>query len=254
VDDKRLIDASDLPLERKLLRAAAEETAPPSVHRRALAALDLLVVAPPAAAGPRSAAVGVSATRAAAKWSGRRRWMPTWGLVLGLGGATVGAAFALERMSREAESSVVATTPPTPPPTVRGGAAAVKPPAPAMPAPRAGSPAAESSTPARTRAAANPVGRARSTPPTARATDAPNSASQSVTAFAASDAPAPISIRDEIDRLDRARAAVARGAPEAALTILREYFARHPQGQLREEAAAVSIKAMRARAHEAGGQ
>jgi hypothetical protein len=250
VDDKRLIDTSDLPLERKLLRAAAEETAPPSAHRRALAALDLLVVAPPAAAGSTTAAVGGSATRAAAKWSGRRRWRPTWGLVLGLGGATVGAAFALERMSRQAESSVVAPTPPTQPSGVRE--VAVKPPAPAMPAPRAGSPEAESTPPERVRA--EPVRPVRSTPPNAHATETPNSVPQSVTAPAASDAPAPVSIRDEIDLLDRARAALARGAPEAALTILREYFARHPHGQLREEAAAVSIKAMRAPKNRAGGQ
>jgi len=53
VDDKRLIDASDLPLERAPLRTAAEEPTPPSVHRQALATRDLLVVAPPAAPGRR---------------------------------------------------------------------------------------------------------------------------------------------------------------------------------------------------------
>ena len=45
--EERLIDTSELPLERELLRAAAEESPPPSARRRGLAALGLLSVAVP---------------------------------------------------------------------------------------------------------------------------------------------------------------------------------------------------------------
>jgi hypothetical protein len=51
----------DISLERALLRAAAEETAPPDVQRRALAALGLLVVATPAPGASLAPGIGSTA-------------------------------------------------------------------------------------------------------------------------------------------------------------------------------------------------
>jgi hypothetical protein len=63
----------------------------------------------------------------------------------------------------------------------------------------------------------------------------------------ASTAERTISIREEIDLLDRARTALARGKYELTLTLLDRYSARYPQGELREEANAVRVDALRKR-------
>lgn len=214
--EERLIDTSELPLERELLRAAAEESPPPSARRRGLAALGLLSVAvPTAAAAAPTPAAGFGASwgsTALGGWSG----IAKWGLVAVLGGAAAGGAVALDRATRS-EAAVSAAAPrapevaPAAPATAPSGpAAATEAPPPAASAPVA--------TPARPRPAAPPR-----------------------------DAAGAASIRDEIDRLDRARGALSRGAPDTALAVLAEYAARHPRGELREEAAVLRIEALRAR-------
>ncbi|HOU91166.1 MAG TPA: hypothetical protein PLU22_08980 [Polyangiaceae bacterium] len=215
--EERLIDTSELPLERELLRAAAEESPPPSARRRGLAALGLLSVAvPTAAAAAPTPAAGFGASwgsTALGGWSG----IAKWGLVAVLGGAGAGGAVALDRATRS-EAVAPAAAPSTPEVAPPAPARAPPGPVPAVteaPAPAASAPAVA---PARPRPAAPPR-----------------------------DAAGAASIRDEIDRLDRARGALSRGAPDTALAVLAEYAARHPRGELREEAAVLRIEALRAR-------
>jgi outer membrane protein assembly factor BamD (BamD/ComL family) len=59
--------------------------------------------------------------------------------------------------------------------------------------------------------------------------------------------PAALSIRAEIDLLDRARRALSGGAPDRALSLLNEYARRFPRGELRQEVEVVRIEALQAR-------
>jgi hypothetical protein len=54
----------------------------------------------------------------------------------------------------------------------------------------------------------------------------------------------PGALRDEIALIDGARAALAAGAPDHALTLLERYRARHPHGMLLPEALAMRIEAI----------
>ncbi len=216
--DERLIDTSDLPLERELLRAAAEESPPPSARRRGLAALGLLSVAvPTAAAAAPTPAAGFGASwgsTAGGGWSG----LAKWGLIVVLGGAAAGGAVALDRATRSA-APVPAAVPRAP-----EIAPAAPAPAPELPGP--------------TSAATEAPAPASSAPALAPARPRPAAPPRDVASAA--------SIRDEIDRLDRARGALSRGAPDTALAVLAEYAARHPRGELLEEAAVLRIEALRA--------
>ncbi|AKF04631.1 outer membrane protein assembly factor BamD [Sandaracinus amylolyticus] len=58
------------------------------------------------------------------------------------------------------------------------------------------------------------------------------------------DAGAPTTLARESALLARAQSALARGAPELAISALREHDARHPEGQLREEREALWISAL----------
>jgi hypothetical protein len=51
------------------------------------------------------------------------------------------------------------------------------------------------------------------------------------------------SIRTEVRLLDRAGIALSDGAPERALSVLREYDERFPQGELRQEAEILRMRA-----------
>ena len=96
--EQRLIESSELPLERELLRAASAELAPLAVRRRALDALGLLRVMPPAASAP--TAPGATLLR---PW----QWLLKLSLVVAIG-ATVGAAAAMSSLwyeSRQVRSA-----------------------------------------------------------------------------------------------------------------------------------------------------
>lgn len=225
--DERLLDTSELELERELLRAAAEDCPPPSARRRGLAALGLLAVATPAAAaapavtgalGGSSGAGGI-----AGGWSTMAGWgLWQWGLVVGVGGAAIVGASALAPLAPERVTAAA--------PSAARAAPALSAPLPAARAPALlDEPAAEATSPAPAE------------PERSAATSRPRSAAPTASASRAA------SIRDEIDRLDRARSALGRGEPDVALTTLNEYSRRHPNGELRVEAAILRVDALRAR-------
>lgn len=84
--EPRLIESSELPLERELLRAASAELAPLAVRRRALGALGLLRIMPPAA----SVSVPPAPHSRTRRFS---RWFAKVSLVVAIG-AAVGVAVA----------------------------------------------------------------------------------------------------------------------------------------------------------------
>ena len=99
--DKRLIDSDDLPLAQAMLSAAAAESTPGDVRRRALASLGLLVAAPTAAAAltastAQAAAAGGQASSVAGSLS-KALWYQAWyaktALVVGMGGCALGAIY-----------------------------------------------------------------------------------------------------------------------------------------------------------------
>ena len=241
MDDDRLIQTSDLPLEREVLRAAATETVPPDVSRRALKALDLLMIAP----ADGRASLQHPPLRRRPRW---RRWLRTGALGLGAGVAAMGAAFAFEQLrgddepsARQRAAAVADIDPPKPPSRVH--ASPTEPGKPEQADRPVGPPA--SSAPAADAEASKPRAPKGSQPRAQgkRSSPVPTAASE-----AGSSAATAAAIRDEIDLLDRARAALARGTPDLALDILERYAVRHPRGQLRAEVALVRSDAERARA------
>jgi hypothetical protein len=232
VVDDRLLHTTDVALERELLRAASEEVPPSATRVRALAALGLLGVATPAAAAASaSGATGTAATGAL----GISSWLMKWGLVIGVAGAAVSGAIALER-------SVSPATPP-----------AMTQPQPALVDGEERDRSTPSKPPATVDEESAEESAAGTDPAHAPSKRIDSTAKRRSTARAASereereaDPGGAVSIRDEVRLLDRARAAVARGAGDEALAILASYSARHPKGELREEAAIIKMDALRA--------
>jgi hypothetical protein len=87
VAEQRLIESSELPLERELLRAASAECAPLSVRRRALDALGLLRVMPPTASASASTSPSATSLR-------HYQWLLKLSLVVAIGVA-IGAVAAM---------------------------------------------------------------------------------------------------------------------------------------------------------------
>lgn len=249
MDNDRLIDASDLPLERELIRAAAEETTPQDVRRRALAALGLLVIAPAAAVSVSATASAATATGTTAGAVGKTLWWQAWpfklSVLLGLGGTAVGGGITWQRAQLGA--SITNATVPAIPTVARLSRTASEGNAAALP----GSGIRESSPPPAELPLAekterNPgVAEARGVAPQRRLGAAAVRDSTAAAPLSAQ-AKGAASIRDEIDRLDQARSALRRGAPDAALGLLREYSARYPNGELTAEAEVVRREAQRA--------
>lgn len=232
------METSDVPLEREMLRAAAEETVPASVRRHALASLGLFVVASPVVISSLGSSA-TAATSALGKTVGWQLWLPKLALLLGLGGvAAVGGAVAWEQAqdaSRERASSQAVLPRASQAREAKGLVAApASPEAPPVPAfPEAETPsvlrestAAKVKTTTR-RSAARPT------------VETPSASELAETNHAAS-------IRGEIEKLDRARAELRRGAPEAALAAIRDYFARYPSGEFGAEAELIRREALRA--------
>jgi len=217
VADDRWLGDDALALERELLRAAVEERPPAGARRRGLAALGLLsVVAPSTAAAACAPAVGLaSAAGPALGWPA----LAPWGLVLGLS-VTVGVVGALvvDGVTHRAEPRF----------------------------PRAPAVASVSAAPLAT-ATARPPSPDPAAPPPAVGTTAPPPSGGRLVARAPAGAHAVPSIRQEVELLDQARGALARGASAAALVALGRYDERFPRGELREEAAVLRIEALRAR-------
>jgi len=232
VADDRLIETSELPLERNMLRAAAEETAPFAARRRALAKLGLLAVAPPAAA---ASTAGV-ASAATAQTVGKLGWLAKLGLMASLGGAAVGAV-ALDGTTQPPKVSTTTRAPETKS-TPNTGIEAKS-------GPTSAPKIEEKTLGEATRTIPETAARVR-TQAGVRKGSASSIDSQQVKS-AETDAARAASIRSEIDLLDRARSAVARGTHDAAIAILDEYAARHPRGELSAEAALVRVEAVRAR-------
>lgn len=229
--DRRSVDPSAPPLERAILQAAAEETVPADVRRRALDALGLMTIAPTAAA-----AASTSSGNAAGAHAGAHVWwqsgLAKGLLALGLGGAAVGGVVLRKPAATPAPAH---TAPMAAPPR-----AAAPPRLPAPPV--AHSEAAEVERAERGQPDPG-VGPERAGVPLRKAHPV---AALSPSAAAKARG---IALRDEIAFLDRARAALANGATRSALSTLDEYATRHPQGELRQEAAAVREQALRAPPH-----
>lgn len=223
--DDRLLETSDLPLERELLRAAAQETPPSAARVRSLAALGLLGVATPAAA---AAAGTAPATSAGAASVLGMHWLFKWGFVFGIGASAVGGAIAVERSVRPVDSTAVAT--------------AVEPAVAAVPASATG--VVADSTPADSHEPEASDESSEEARPVTKSVSRMSRARRDTAELPST--PHAVSIREEVRLLDRARAEVARGAPDAALATLTEYSGRFPTGTLREEAAVIRIEALRA--------
>jgi len=108
VAEQRLIESSELPLERELLRAASAELAPLAVRRRALAALGLLRIMP-------SAASTIAPTPPRATFLRPYQWLLKLSLVVVIGVA-VGAVAAMgslwyeSRQARDAHGLATTTS------------------------------------------------------------------------------------------------------------------------------------------------
>lgn len=103
MDERRLIETCDLPLERELLQAACSGTMPSGARRRALSALGLLVLV------KSPAATTTMATPASGRARSSRRTHPLIKLatLLAVGAAaTTGTALYLGRQAHDADEHV----------------------------------------------------------------------------------------------------------------------------------------------------
>jgi hypothetical protein len=247
VDDDRLIETSDLPLEREMLRAAAEETVPASVRRHALASLGLFVVASPAVLSSLGGSAA-AATSTLGKTVGWQVWLPKLTLFLSLGGvAAVGGAIAWDQVqsaSRESASSQVASPRA---PHSRGAKSVVAVPAETQVTHIASHEAAHlpEVPAAETTAALRGSGTAKVKTTTRRSV--PHLTSETTSANDLTETKRAASIRGEIEKLDQARAELRRGAPDAALAVIRDYFTRYPTGEFGAEAELIRREALRTR-------
>lgn len=202
-------DASDF--ERQLLDAAGSEAPPPELvlgMRQALGFTSLSV--PPAAA-------------LAAK-SGMAGWVSAGVAVTVLG---AGAAFLMFSRSP--------AEPLSPRPALVAPTVAAPPAPPANPAAGQASEASNAPAPARAALSAN-------SGVASVDTVAPSAARAKAQPATPSDAKR--DLREEIELIDAARAAVARRAPDAALESLRRYFTNYPRGAFTPEAQVLRIEAL----------
>jgi hypothetical protein len=216
VVERRLINTSDLPLERAMLGAATAETTPPEVRHRALSALGLIGVAPlPSALATTTADTAARATGKARLW---KAWFTKAALVISIGGPAlaVGLSDTVPAPKHGGPAKAV----------VNSGSALA--PAAAVPAPAA--------------VAVRPE----EEPPTTESTSprAVNGPAKSGVAPAPSKSPK-FSIREEIDLLDRARRRLADGDRAAARQLVDDYLSRFPNGELRDEAHVIRRDALR---------
>ena len=242
MDEERTSGASDLRLERDMLRAAAAETPPSSVCLRTLARLELMGVA----REPEAGASVVPAIARSPRLQQRRRALGV-ALGLGLAGVAVGtaaaAAIALEQISSGRESSIKLTkTAPSPSeavlPSVNARVAEAQ-------DPPTETEQTETTPQPEGRTSRASVADVRKSPPRAYS-DASGTFAEAPPPSRATEPESIASIREEIDLLDSARLALAEGAPDVALAILHEYVARYPQSQLRREVTVVRLQALRA--------
>lgn len=213
--ERRLIDTSDLPLERAMLGAAAAETTPPDVRHRALSALGLIGVAPlPSALATTTADPAARAPGKARLW---KAWFTKAALVISIGGPALAVGLSDVPAPKDGGAAKA----------VVNGSSALAPTA-AVSAPAAVTVRPEVEPP--TTASASP-----------RAVSAP---AKSVAAPSQSKSPK-FSIRQEIDLLDRARKRLAEGDRAAARQLVDEYLSSFPQGELRDEARVIRRDALR---------
>jgi len=207
----------NISLERALLRAAAEETAPPDVQRRTLAALGLLLVATP---------TSVAATAATGSAARVGTLLTPWAvkLVVGVGLALTGiGGLVLARSIAPGvdRSKVVVMTVSSADLSGRG------------------------THPPRARLGETSVHRV-VTPEGSPHAEAAGAVLASLPKGGTTSGRRNPSIRAEVRLLDRAGLALSDGAPEQALSVLREYARRFPRGALRQEAEVLRIRALQA--------
>lgn len=235
MDDTRFVDNGDLPLLRDMLQAASEETAPADVRRHALASLGLLVIAPSAAVcavGTVGANVGTTASAVGKSffWQGL---LPKAALLLGLGGTAVGGAVVWEQAQVPPKQVIVAR------PATQLRALPARSPSPEVAPAALSEPMSTTTTPQAVSPKAKPAA-------TTRRVAGAVSGESKLPASSVAEAKRATSIREEIDLLDRARSELRRGAPAAAMAVIREYFARYPAGEFGAEAELVRREAQRA--------
>ncbi len=228
--ERRLIESSDVPLEREMLRAAASEGAPPEARHRTLAALGLLGVAPLAGA---VSSGGVAASPAAASmkalwWKG---WVAKCAWFLGVGGA--GIAVGAYSSEQGPNSTPGAPATPVSPPVTKASRDALP---------------SETSRPREMKVAGSNIEEsAVAADAVRRSTSARKSGAGARSPVAMPSSARSLSIREEIDLLDAARAELRRGDLPAALGRIDEYLRRFPKGELLDEARAIGAEARKPR-------
>jgi len=235
VADDRLIDVSEVELEKAMLRACIEEETPSDVRRRALASLGLLAVAVPTAT---ATTVGTT-SGAVASTVGEAAWWQTGlakaALFLGLGGGFVGATVAYvgwDDAPGEPAPSVVQE------PGRAGVGKRADDASPSVPAVEEAFDLSPTDRPLPTPAIDQVVRRDGSGPRAARTTGSVATPARSAlpAGSVVMEPKGANSIREEIELLDRARAELRRGSPASARRLIDEYLARYPSGELRTEA------------------
>lgn len=215
-----------------MLRAAANEGAPPEARHRALAALGLLGVAPLAGAVSGGSAIATPATASvkALWWKG---WVAKGAWLVGVGGA--GIAVGAYSSGTDPRSTLDPSTSPASLPVAKAlrDAAPIEPPNPGELEVSESSGAAD-------------VGAVDATRPSTKETKRKVGTAARVARTTPSSERG-FSIREEIDLLDAARAELRRGDRPAALLRVAEYLRRFPHGELLDEARAIGAEARKTR-------
>jgi hypothetical protein len=247
---KRLVVETDDAFERALLKSARSEAVPRHGARNAaiaLAAAAQHFAAPGAAVPIDPSAVGTGAALAAkAGAAGMWKWLGIGVAIGSLAGA--GATMALQRLPAAPNGAMAAAQPGAPdrPGAAQPATVAVAPAA-SAPSPVAAEPAAEE------QVAVAPSARA-----TARARaefdvapGAPNTAEPASPAAAASAREIRSTLAAEAAAIDRARRALAAGAPDRAIALLDRYERESPTHMLAPDAQALRVQAEKARGNDA---
>jgi hypothetical protein len=216
-DLPRLSSASPSPLTRALLEAGRGDR--PSDLARAEAAMALGLAGAAAATTVAGGAAGTATGTAAAS-----KWLGAMGLAKLVGATAVGGALVVGVAARQPWRAEDA-----PPPSASPKQAPVRAPPPSV----ANAAEVTSADDAPSSAVAPPA------PPAPPASSA-RATLRSPSPPAAADA----TLRLEVERLDQARATLARGDVTAALAELRAYQAAFPGGVLRDEAALLQVEAL----------
>jgi len=253
-EPRRLLSVSPNPLTRALLAAGREEA--PSSEARLGAAIAIGIaggLATTAVAGGASAATGMASgagggtgTAIASKWLGTMGVLKLVGTTIVSGALVVGAVHEHRQLAARAASSrvrTVASVAPRPSVATKGSArSAIAAPSSPPPPPMEAAPpielatSAPSSTPLPATLRAEPTAAPATPPVPARAKEARPSAAQPTLDQA--------SLRDEVERLDGARSALAGGQVVAVLAQVEAYDRAFPRGALAEEAELLRIEAM----------